>query len=344
MYAVQTIHELKKKLLQAETLDLSRAIKIARGIEISTHQLEDFSEESGKTVNAMNKRWRKSSKDQGRRSLKERKSGRLCSCCGRKYVGKQVCPAKGKVCFKCKKCNHYSRMCRSKTVHEVEASNNSSYEDGDFFIRVVNEVSDINDEISMQLFIEGSDLIKVKLDTGAEVNVMPVQVYNSLKTKSKVLQPTKVKLTAYRGNRISVLGTCQLKCKYRKEAYNLEVFVVNATAPTALSLKTCQDLSLIKVLMTVNKPDENANCDHEYHIQLKQGVKPVVHAARKIPVSLRDKVKRELEQMEKLNIIRRVDEPTEWASSMVVVPKPNGEVRICLDTRDLNFAVKREHY
>jgi hypothetical protein len=69
-----------------------------------------------------------------------------------------------------------------------------------------------------------------------------------------------------------------------------------------------------------------------------------VHAARKIPVSLRDKVKREIEKMEKLNIIRRVDEPTEWVNSMAVVPKPNGEVRICLDPRDLNFAVKREHY
>ena len=48
--------------------------------------------------------------------------------------------------------------------------------------------------------------------------------------------------------------------------------------------------------------------------------------------------------MEKLNIIRKVDEPTEWLNSMVVVPKPNDEVRICLDPRDMNFAVKREHY
>ena len=51
----------------------------------------------------------------------------------------------------------------------------------------------------MQLLVEESDPVKVKLDTGAQVNVMPVQVYNSLKTKSKVLQPTKVKLTAYAG-------------------------------------------------------------------------------------------------------------------------------------------------
>ena len=98
----------------------------------------------------------------------------MCSCCGREHVGNQVCPAKGKVCFMCTKCNHYSRMCRSKTVHEVEALNNSSYEDGDFFIGVVNDVSDINDEISVQLLVEESDSVKVKLDTGAQVNVMPV--------------------------------------------------------------------------------------------------------------------------------------------------------------------------
>jgi hypothetical protein len=112
-------------------------------------------------VHTINKSWCKSSKDkvqddQGQRSQKERESGRLCSCCGRKHVGKQVCPAKGKVCFKCKQFNHYSQICRSKTVHEVEASNNSSYKDGDFFIEVVNGVSDTNDEISVQLLVEGS--------------------------------------------------------------------------------------------------------------------------------------------------------------------------------------------
>ena len=41
---------IKEKLLPAETLDLSRAINIARGIEISTHQLKDLSEESDKAV------------------------------------------------------------------------------------------------------------------------------------------------------------------------------------------------------------------------------------------------------------------------------------------------------
>jgi hypothetical protein len=54
-------------------------------------------------------------------------------------------------------------------VHKVEALNNSSYEDSDFFIGVVNDVSDINDELSVQLLVEGNDSIKVKLDLGPKI-------------------------------------------------------------------------------------------------------------------------------------------------------------------------------
>jgi hypothetical protein len=34
-----------------------------------------------------------------------------------------------------------------------------------------------------------------------------------------------------------------------------------------------------------------------------------------------DKVKAELTRMEKLGVISRIDEPTEWCAGMVVVPK-----------------------
>ena len=85
-------------------------------------------------------------------------------------------------------------MCKSKTVHEVEVSDDLNCENGDFFIGVVDDVNRGKDEISVNLLTEDSNTIKVKLDTGAQVNIMLVQVYNSIKTnKSKVLQPTKVK-------------------------------------------------------------------------------------------------------------------------------------------------------
>ena len=48
--------------------------------------------------------------------------------------------------------------------------------------------------------------------------------------------------------------------------------------------------------------------------------------------------------MEKTGVIRKADEPTEWVSLVVVVEKPNGELRICLYPRVLNKEIKREYY
>jgi len=81
-----------------------------------------------------------------------------------------------------------------------------------------------------------------------------------------------------------------------------------------------------------------------YQIKIDPTISPVVHPPRKIPFTQREKVKEELDRMEKLGVIRKAEEPTEWVSSLVVVEKPNGNVRLCLDPRDLNKAIQREHY
>ena len=48
--------------------------------------------------------------------------------------------------------------------------------------------------------------------------------------------------------------------------------------------------------------------------------------------------------MEKDDVIKKVDEPTDWVSSIAIVEKPDGSLRICRDPRDLNQNLKREHY
>ena len=48
--------------------------------------------------------------------------------------------------------------------------------------------------------------------------------------------------------------------------------------------------------------------------------------------------------MQQLDIIKEVDNPTEWVSSLVIVEKPNGKLRLYLDPYDLNKVIKSEHY
>ena len=107
--------QVKEKLLQADALDLTKALTIARGIEISNTQMKDLTEQN-KAVHGMykDKREKKQTRSEQTHDGKTRVSE--CRYCGGKHA-KQECPARGKVCFKCKKHNHYARMCRSKSVH-----------------------------------------------------------------------------------------------------------------------------------------------------------------------------------------------------------------------------------
>ena len=45
-----------------------------------------------------------------------------------------------------------------------------------------------------------------------------------------------------------------------------------------------------------------------------------------------------------LGVIAPVDQPTRWVSQMVASSKKSGAMRICIDPRPLNKALKREHY
>ena len=63
-----------------------------------------------------------------------------------------------------------------------------------------------------------------------------------------------------------------------------------------------------------------------------------------VSLSRVEKVKAELDKMEANGIIEKVDQPTPWVNSMVVVEKRDSSIRICFDPKELNKAVMREHH
>ena len=77
-----------------------------------------------------------------------------------------------------------------------------------------------------------------------------------------------------------------------------------------------------------------------YKIELTEGAVPKQDAPRTVPVTLRDDLKKKLYKMEQKGLIAKVDEPTDWVSSAVYVKKRNGQLRVCLDPRELNKHVK----
>ena len=84
-----------------------------------------------------------------------------------------------------------------------------------------------------------------------------------------------------------------------------------------------------------------------YHIQLKDDAIPVREPPRRVrvPFGLRDRLKTKLNKLEEQNVITKMDKPTDWVSNLVIVEKKDGTLlRLCLDSRELNKAIKREHF
>ncbi|XP_033759886.1 uncharacterized protein K02A2.6-like [Pecten maximus] len=150
-----------------------------------------------------------------------------------------------------------------------------------------------------------------------------------------------------------------------------EFYVADKASVPILGLQSCLDLELIELVYSVDRdipPDmsigytettlDKSNVFTNYKdvfegiglfpgectIHIDPNAQPVVHPLRKVPVALRDKLKCELDRMEKSDIITRVNEPTKWVNSLVVVEKSSEKLRVCLDPQDLNRAINRPHY
>ena len=82
--------------------------------------------------------------------------------------------------------------------------------------------------------------------------------------------------------------------------------------------------------------------DFQVKLHINDKVPPIAQPERRIPFALRNKVKSEIDKLERLGIIEEVKgQPTPWLNPIVVVPKGKDDIRICLDMRAANRATTR---
>ena len=81
-----------------------------------------------------------------------------------------------------------------------------------------------------------------------------------------------------------------------------------------------------------------------YHITHQNDAKPVVQAPQKCPITMQPLVREKLNESLEQGIIVPVEEPTDWVSSHAYSWKAKRKLRVCLDPRDVNKAIKRDHY
>ena len=182
-------------------------------------------------------------------------------------------------------------------------------------------------------------IIKFKIDTGSQVNIIPLSDYNMMHGKP-TLAKSRVKLFGYAGDFLKTVGECTLPVNEHK----LEFFVVDTSQSPILGLNASRELNLVKIILNVNM---HRKITHEfkdmfsglgclkkpYHIKSDTTVKSVISPPRNQPVTIRDRLKTELDKMEAMGVIVKVEEPTDWVNSLVVVEKTEIKTAVMISVR-----------
>lgn len=305
----------KERLLREDGLTLDKAVGICRADEESRKQMKTLNDEE--QVHALRRKTQhqRNNRNEGyakigpsRRDHEKRGSNSSFSCgkCGTTHE-KRNCPAYGKKCHKCKKPNHYQKFCKSKfskSVHGLDEYSSCESDGENYFVGAVSRKTEIKENACFTSFKLQGKTVQFKIDTGAQVNILPLSIYKKLSNVK--LSKTSTSLTSYSGDKLKVKGKCSLYLKDK----NCEFFVTDTNQSPLLGFKASNELGLIHVIMTVQadvddpvksfpKVFTGLGClEKPYHIKIDSSVNPVINPPRKIPAALREKLKGTLKEIE----------------------------------------------
>ena len=297
--------------------------------------------------------------------------GSRCRNCGRENHFAKVCMQKG-------------RYSRQKPLHTVTENDSSDSGDSlmtveldpteNDTINTLHQPDIYKSRIFATMKIKGGNTTKFQIDTGATCNVLKRSELKGTKYERRI-KPTAHVLKMYNNSSLTPLGKCKIQVQdpTTKQKFKVPFTVVddqNAKS-NLLGCRTVQQMNLIQIGSPIHvdqinedltRPDQMGltmqNVKDKYqdvfeglgtlgpalHLEVDPEMSPVQLPPRKIPESLKQPLREHLDELVKLEVIERVDYPTDWVSAIVVAPKPNGKIRLCLDPRPLNKALKRCHH
>ena len=229
--------------------------------------------------------------------------------------------------------------------------------------------------------------IEFKVDTGADVTIIPDTDLTKLGLERDDIRRTRKKLFGANKQRIQCLGYVSTRFTWGDKTEKQIVYVCKNIRRALLGKPAINKFNIIQMNIPesyscgkVDAVDEsqdkykektleeefneiaekhpilkkfkkvftklgNINAGDEVNIRVKEGTQPYqTYSPRHIPLPLLGKVIEELKRMESLGVIRKMDKPTQWCHPIVIVSKPSGEIRLCIDLTKLNTGVERELY
>ena len=296
--------------------------------------------------------------------------GKECHKCGRRNHFASVCrgtPNSTKPRPYARQRNTKQSKKGTRLIRQLEDQNSATDSNDEYMYTVRPQVSkSTSPQVNVNVHEHS---FKMTVDTGATINVIDSATFANM--TNVVLQNTNVKAFAFNSDKpVKFLGKFEAVIATRKK-YTVGTIYVTKQKDSGclLSFKTAQELGLVQMsldkiglsrssgnqsasdsrLSETLKKYDSVFCGvgklkgHEVKLNIDSEVIPQAQALRRIPFHIREKVKCAIKDLEEQGIIEPVpdSQPTPWISPIVAVPKKDGNVRICVDMRMANRAIKR---
>uniref|UniRef100_A0A1B0DFM4 RNA-directed DNA polymerase n=1 Tax=Phlebotomus papatasi TaxID=29031 RepID=A0A1B0DFM4_PHLPP len=374
--------EIRTKLLAKKDMDLDEVLRLVKGFLSAKTASNEIGKGKPSTSSGMANTGSQSSVYQIKENGGKFQAKGECYRCGRTgHYGKDPkCPARDKICSKCSLKGHLAAKCRTKrAIKRPNEQNTVSIPTKRVRVNAVEDVSKREEEKSDSSFIFnvgdgdefiwcqiGGVLIEMLIDSGSSQNIIDettwqymqnngiqiqdVEGQNSPKQLRAYAQTEPLRIMKIFKANISVVGAkTGVSC-------NTTFYVVAGGSQSLLGKSTAKYLGVL-VLGLPNTSDQLIGQIEDQRITpfpkmkgikivipIDKSVTPVTQHVRRPPIALLSKVEEKLDELLKSDIIEPVHGPSEWVSPIVVIPKDNGDIRLCVDMRQVNKAIKRENH
>ena len=236
---------IRERLLRSKNLTVTSAIEYIVSVETSKARCLTMKSNEGKLVEVDN--------------LQNGGGTFKCRNCGISHKIRE-CPAFNVTCYNCGGKHHYKKFCKKKShsrsaqqkqnQRKIEGIEEESSEECELVVSMVEkaEVNACEREWNRNILVN-DEVCCFKLDTGSEVNIIPVSMLKNMKNCCSMTS-SKVTLVSYGNFRFKSMGSICLSCRKTtmSEPVLLKFEVVEFDSKPLLGLGGCKSLNLIKLI------------------------------------------------------------------------------------------------
>lgn len=293
----------------------------------------------------------------------------------------QNTPQRDLICFSCGAYGHIKRNCRNKKrqsrkinmIERNEEDNDDEYSDNNsFYCGYINNCKILdNNSHKLTLRVNKQPII-FEVDTGACETIIDTDNFEKYFKNCKISKDNR-KMKLISGDCLETYGKITVSIDVENKRYNLELtiletqykftpllgrnwldvmfpswrkfFVFNVSELSCNRVNNSSVIDIRNRYKDIFKKPSNSDVIKGFkaEIALKEDAYPIFCKASVVPYGLRSKVEEEIKRLCTEGVLVPVTR-SRWASTLVVVNKPNGTIRLCVNCkRTINKFVVSEH-